>query len=138
MNIVYITFTGADDKTEPFELDSLSKRNRNIEWAILISDKNAGTSRYPTKKWREHFYAASPDSQKAAHLCGKDILTRLVNHDDDLINELKYYRRVQLNFNATHLDANLLDRLILNVNSRVYLRHDGQPIEQTSRAIPVL
>jgi len=125
MKISYLTLTGADDKIDPLALAKLSDQYPFIEWAILISDQREGTSRYPTKEWRNEFYKALPNSNKAAHLCGKEVLSRLVAEDAQLTAELNEYQRVQLNFNAKHMDESILKGLIRCTASGIYHHNSG-------------
>lgn len=104
MKILYLTLTGADDLVNPQELGIISEQFPFVEWAILFSDDREGNPRYPTKQWREEFYKVVPECNRSAHLCGKEVLIRLVEQDAALLNELKEYQRIQLNFNATRLD----------------------------------
>lgn len=125
MNIKYLTLTGADDSTDPLALAALSKQFPFVEWAILISEQREGTARYPTREWREAFHLASPDSNTAAHLCGKEVLRRLASEDTELAEELKHYQRIQLNFNAMHTDEQLLEKLIQCTTSGFYTHKTG-------------
>lgn len=125
MKLLTLTLTGADDKVNPVELAKLSQEYPFIEWAILLSDQREGTLRYPSKEWRTEFYKASPDSNKAAHLCGKEVLARLVAQDSELVTELKEYKRIQLNFNATRLDESELYELERCVKSGIYAHKSG-------------
>lgn len=125
MKILYLTLTGADDKVDPLELAKLSKQYPFIEWAILLSDQREGTSRYPTKEWRNEFYKASPNSNKAAHLCGKEVLARLIAEDIQLAEELREYQRIQLNFNAKRMDESILKGLIDITKSGFYKHKAG-------------
>lgn len=129
MKIILLTLTGADDKTDQNELTKLSEKFPFIEWAILFSDEREGTARYPTKEWREAFYKAAPNCNRSAHLCGKEVLSRLVAQDAALLNELKEYQRIQLNFNATRLDPELLEGLIKVVNSGIGTSKSGKLIK---------
>lgn len=129
MKILYLTLTGADDPVDPKELRKLSEQFPFIEWAILFSDDREGTTRYPTKQWREDFYKAVPECNRSAHLCGKEVLGRLVAQDAALLDELKEYQRIQLNFNATRLDPELLKGLIKVVNSGICTNKSGNLIK---------
>lgn len=128
MNILYLTLTGADDLVNQKELGKISKQFPFVEWAILFSDDREGTDRYPTKQWREDFYKAVPECNRSAHLCGKEVLGRLVAQDAALLDELKEYQRIQLNFNATRLDPKLLEGLIKLVNSGICTNKSGKLI----------
>ena len=125
MIIKYLTLTGADDNIDPVELAKLSKQFPFLEWAILISEQREGTSRYPTKAWRQEFNKVCKDTHKAAHLCGKEILRRFAAEDVELASELKDYQRVQLNFNAKHTEENLLEDMLKCTTSGFYTHKTG-------------
>lgn len=125
MKITALTLTGADDSVDPLELAKLSQSCPLIEWAILFSGEREGTSRYPSKEWRKEFYNASPHANKAAHLCGKEMLGMLVNEDVQLVEEMKEYERIQLNFNAKRMDGFLLQGLIDTVGKGIYFHKTG-------------
>jgi len=133
MNIQYLTLTGADDNTDPVELVKLSQQYPWIEWAILISAEREGTSRFPTRQWRQEFHKVSHICNKSAHLCGKEILTRFSEEDNALGTEMKDYQRIQFNFNAKHTDAPLLDKLVQATTSGFYAQHKGEPIKFISQ-----
>lgn len=129
MNIQYLTLTGADDSIDPVELVKLSKQYPYIEWAILISAEREGTSRFPTRQWRHEFHKLSQYTNKSAHLCGREVLTRLSEEDGELGIEMKDYQRIQLNFNAKHTSEQLLGKLIQATTSGFYTQHSGQRIK---------
>ena len=66
-----VTITGADDRVNPLTLVALSEEFPFVEWGILLSDRRAGTSRYPSAPWVERLVNMA-DGQMAlsAHLCG--------------------------------------------------------------------
>jgi hypothetical protein len=70
----FITFTGADDKTNIVEMMTLSSQYP-IEWGILFSPKRQGTGRYPSLEFVKDLIAmhwCRRPLHMAAHLCGAD------------------------------------------------------------------
>ena len=73
MRIDRVTMTGADDRTDPLALLDLSRRYPFVEWGILLSERRAGTARYPGPDWVRELLGISPyqeGARFAAHLCG--------------------------------------------------------------------
>jgi len=73
MNIKTITFTGADDSTDPKWLAALSTLHPSVEWGILFSRAHQGAARYPSPVWIDKLEAvkiANPRLRLSAHLCG--------------------------------------------------------------------
>lgn len=129
MKLSHLTFTGADNAVNPVALEEISIKHRLVEWAILFSDKLVGSERYPSHAWRDEFYRKSPTSNKAAHLCGGNLLRRFVDFEPSLMNELANYKRVQLNFNAERHELLFVIKLISAVDSKRYKHHSGAPIQ---------
>lgn len=93
-----VTFTGADDTTDPAALTALAQRHPWIEFAVLISPSQQGSGRYPSPAWRAGFYRSGvPYLQRALHLCGRAVDLFLAG-DDSLCREIDQVHRVQLNF----------------------------------------
>jgi hypothetical protein len=66
----FITFTGADDQTDLADLYTLARDYRfRVEFAVLLSEKRAGSPRYPSAEWLGQFKCWDL-GRKAAHLCG--------------------------------------------------------------------
>lgn len=98
-----VTFTGADDTTDPAALAVLARRHPWIEFAVLISPSQQGSGRYPSRSWRDGFYRSGvPYLQRALHLCGR-ALDLFLAGDDSLCREIDQVHRVQLNFVAERL-----------------------------------
>lgn len=129
MNLTRVSITGADDKTNPEKLLELSQQYPFVEWAILFSENKEGTQRYPSKAWREQFYAVAPNVQRAAHLCGAPKLKAFGDVDSALKEELSHYQRLQLNFNSKHLKPVIFDALVQQVKAKTFTYKDGTPIE---------
>lgn len=71
MNINKITFTGADNNTNPEDLFKFSEEYPLVEWAILFSKNKSGVERYPDAKWVKSLLENAPNINLAAHLCGQ-------------------------------------------------------------------
>lgn len=98
-----VTFTGADDTTDPAALAQLAKRYPWIEFAVLCSPSQQGTGRYPSRAWRKRFYgSAVPVSQRALHLCGRSV-PAFLDDEDEVCREIDHVNRVQLNFTVDKL-----------------------------------
>lgn len=67
-----VTFTGADDETDIWEMQDISAEFPHVEWGILIgNDDRTGGPRYPTLSWRVEFALAIPKNNISIHACGK-------------------------------------------------------------------
>lgn len=64
----FITFTGADDETDPGAMEALAVR-WPVEFGILMSFDRLGTPRYPSLSTIARFNVSS--YQKSAHICGE-------------------------------------------------------------------
>jgi hypothetical protein len=100
MKIAKIVFTGADDKTDPAQLRSISDDFPQVEWGILFS-KNKGHARYPKWNWVEALIRDHLGMPLAAHLCGqyvRDLLSGNFQIMDQSWAEA--FRRFQVNFHG--------------------------------------
>lgn len=104
MNLTRVTFTGADDNTDPQALVDLSAKYPFIEWGILISKTSAGKPRYPSFQWLDELSVFNRIHQinLSCHLCGRwlrDILTTEDRYDFDqnFGPYLHIFKRMQLN-----------------------------------------
>lgn len=129
MHLTHITFTGADDSVDPSQLAALSKRFPLIEWGILFSLEREGSPRYPSAAWRRDFYRAVPSIRRAAHLCGVAMLNQLAEKAPALRQELEYFQRVQLNFNAQRLPPATLEGLVTEWRTGQLRSSSGSYIE---------
>lgn len=111
MKINKITFTGADDQTNITKLISLSQKNPLIEWGILCSMTRQGYSRYPTKKWIKELIVHN-DLNLSAHLCGKFSIDIIENKKYDILDQLEYFKRIQINYNFNNKNNHYIDELI--------------------------
>ncbi len=105
-----VTITGADDSVKPEELVKLSQEFPFVEWGILLSEKQEGSKRFPSRNWK-HALADLVDDhglnepvQLSGHLCGKwcrALAVGNITFPDMPI--LSYMKRLQLNFHAETL-----------------------------------
>lgn len=67
-----VTITGADDNTPMQALFDLSAEFPFVEWGILVSKRQIGTSRFPSADWCTRFALASADKpvRVSMHVCG--------------------------------------------------------------------
>lgn len=110
MNLRYISLTGADDQVNISHLESFSKRYPLFECAILMFPERDSLARNPSKAWREKFYQSTVKN-RAIHLCGSAI-NKLANEDQELLGELQYVGRVQINLKPQWASVELVQQLI--------------------------
>lgn len=96
-----MTITGADNSIKPQELCELTYRFPFVEWGILVSKKQYGNNRFPSKDWiKKLVYEVHESTQLSCHLCGqfvKDILIGKDNAQQDLGELWNFFNRVQIN-----------------------------------------
>lgn len=68
-----VTITGADDKTSIADILELSAEFSFVEWGILVSHRQEGTYRFPSRDWIDRFKEAAFNAklQVSTHLCGR-------------------------------------------------------------------
>ncbi len=104
-----VTITGADDTIKPGQIIQLSKKYPFVEWGILLSRKQEGSSRFPSRKWKEMLYmlylievGKGSNIKLSAHLCGSYVRD-ITNGLWTIFNKEKFhhiFNRFQLNFHA--------------------------------------
>lgn len=100
-----VTFTGADDRTNPASLVELSGLYPWIEWGILIGTRQ-GVSRMPSKEWISAILAAKNaaghEVNLSLHVCGNPL--RAIADGRTIIGEgggdIIGFDRVQLNWHG--------------------------------------
>ena len=118
-----VTFTGADDKTDPMKLIEISKAYPFVEWGILFPSH--GFSRFPSESWVKELVDLSkqewPIINLSAHLC--EPWVEDVIKDGDHLGFIQDYlgkevfdsfNRVQFNFHGMPyqlLDTKLSEKL---------------------------
>jgi hypothetical protein len=92
----FITFTGADDRTDVSHMAALSAQYP-IEWGILLSRKRQGhDNRYPGGEAQSRLLWSG--LRMSAHICGsyaQDIMDGTSFHDIPV--DLGYFKRAQIN-----------------------------------------
>jgi hypothetical protein len=86
--ITKVTVTGADDKTNPNDLIELAKKYPFVEFGILLSKRQEGCKRFPSRDWINNFESLTQkfylDNNKiiqcAGHLCGSWVTQLLVGN----------------------------------------------------------
>jgi hypothetical protein len=80
MNCETVTITGADDMTDMYELVDLSAEFPFVEWGILVSARNEGRQRFPSRHWIELFsgQVRRHGMKVATHICGEWVRELLV------------------------------------------------------------
>jgi len=111
MNINLVTFTGADDGSNPKNLFKLSKQFPFIEWGILLSQRAEGNKRFPSKEWQnqlcelinQNSITKQSPLNLSGHLCGKwvrDICAGSWEFLNEIPEISRHFQRFQLNFHA--------------------------------------
>ena len=101
MKLHTVTITGADDSTDIQELVDLSAEFPFVEWGILVSKKEEGNYRFPSRKWIDSFGKAVADHKLkvAMHLCGRWSRDFCVGNLDfsELPSVSTFSQRIQIN-----------------------------------------
>jgi hypothetical protein len=91
----FITFTGADDRTDVDGMIELSA-HYPIEWGILFSPSQQGRSqRFPSGQAQSRFLWSGLDL--AAHLCGAHSRNIMDGRDIESPVDLGIFKRIQIN-----------------------------------------
>lgn len=95
-----VTITGADDSIDPAELVKLSQEFPFVEWAILISRKQIGTSRFPSLEWLHKLHSMGDGLRLSMHLCGsfvRDFMKGNMAFEEETQMFNSMFRRIQIN-----------------------------------------
>jgi protein gp37 len=122
----FITFTGVDDCTDPYEMAALADQYP-IEWGILFSPKRQGQGgRYPALSTVEWLFNELP-LRYAAHLCGGDarevIETGQSRHESLL---RRFCSRAQINTADQGVQPSLIGRWATTCELRAILQSRGE------------
>lgn len=103
--IRFVTVTGADDSIRPEELVSVAKDYPFVEFGILLSKKQQGTKRFPSRNWLDELYILwrNENLLLSGHLCGKwvrDLCLGTPSFFEEFGYTWKMFERFQLNFHA--------------------------------------
>jgi phosphoribosylanthranilate isomerase len=131
MKLTKVTITGADDSTSVESLISLSTDFPFVEWGILVSKKQEGSYRFPSRAWIDEYSAAAEKHRfnTSMHVCGRwvrDMFVGILDWDE-LPSCLNVCQRVQIN---THAEPHLatpgfLDRLEAQREKQFIFQIDG-------------
>ena len=75
-----VTITGADDGTDVNWMVALSKAYPFVEWGVLCSASQEGSSRFPSRAWVNRLLNApgAGELQLSTHLCGRWVRELLI------------------------------------------------------------
>lgn len=112
MKVKYVSMAGADDRTKPIDLISITKDFPYVEWAILAKEgpnpgfgKSGGHfvgNRYPSIGWTEYMFQEFMDRPQvkrnlSKHLCG-EIVRNICKGFLHCVPSRPLFNRIQLNF----------------------------------------
>tara|TARA_R110000765_G_scaffold85560_1_gene164983 strand:- start:967 stop:1728 length:762 start_codon:yes stop_codon:yes gene_type:complete len=131
-----VTFTGADDKTDPMELIKISIDYPFVEWGILFPSHNF--SRFPSETWVKQLVALSkkhwPLINLSAHFCEPWVEDIIKDADhlwfiQDYLGKDTFdaFKRIQLNFHGMPyqlMDSNLSEKLSKFPNKQFIFQSD--------------
>jgi len=99
-----VTITGADDQTSIDEIAKISKEYPWVEWGILVSRRQEGTARFPSRKWVSDFAVRARDERwnVSTHVCGEWVRRMFTGTLDwmELPDVIQITRRIQINTHA--------------------------------------
>jgi hypothetical protein len=118
----FITFTGADDDTDPAELVKLAD-DYPVEFGLLFSPKRQGIEpRYP-KLTTIAWLTEELPLRFAAHLCGQDARDWL--YEDRCEHDLRGFQRVQINTADPNIQPSMIGNQAAKRNLRAILQCRG-------------
>jgi hypothetical protein len=118
----FITFTGADDDTDPTGLVMLAE-DYPVEYGLLFSPTHQGARpRYP-KLSTIHWLSEELPLRWSAHLCGGD--ARAWMHDDHCDHDLRAFERVQINTADLKVQPTMVGNQAAKRNLRAILQCRG-------------
>ncbi|NJL77371.1 MAG: hypothetical protein HC892_22405 [Saprospiraceae bacterium] len=85
--ITKVTITGADDSISPAALIPLTEKYPFVEWGILVSRRNFGSNRFPSKNWLALLEKDHPEIKLSCHFCG-DYVREILLGNYEPIKEL--------------------------------------------------
>ena len=124
MNIRVVTVTGADDSIRPEELVPIAKEYPYVEFGILLSKKQQGKKRYPSRDWWEELYILWRNEKivLSGHLCGewvRKLCLGVPSFFEEFGYTWKMFSRFQVNF---HAEPHAVDSQKFSDLIRRYLR----------------
>jgi hypothetical protein len=126
-----VTITGADDGTQIEDMMALSTEFPFVEWGILVSRSQEGSSRFPSREWIKDLTATSRavSMNISTHVCGRwvrEMFTGSLNWDD-VPEIVSVSQRVQINTHAEpHVSTmGLVASLLLQPGKQFVFQWDG-------------
>ena len=118
-----VTVTGADDSIRPEELIPIAKDYPFVEFGILLSKKQQGNKRFPSRNWWEELYILWRNEKLvlSGHLCGewvRKLCIGVPSFFEEFGYTWKMFSRFQLNF---HAEPHLVNDKKLSELIRQYL-----------------
>lgn len=103
--IKIVTVTGADDSVRPEELIPIAEQYPFVEFGILLSKKQQGGIRFPSRAWLEELYILWRQKKLAlsGHICGswvRELCFGKPSFFEDFGYIWQMFGRFQLNFHA--------------------------------------
>jgi hypothetical protein len=98
-----VTITGADDRTPISALVDLTAEFPFVEWGILVSMRQEGGVRFPSRDWQRRFATAIGDKAVSMHVCGewtRQLLRGRLDWNDLPADTRIVADRVQINTHA--------------------------------------
>lgn len=125
MKPAFITFTGADDETDPAGMVRLAD-DYPIEWGLLFSPKRQGIEpRYPSMRTIEWLVGELP-LRWSAHLCGADARSVIYageSQHEKLLDH--YFERSQINTADPNVQPTVIGNWAAKLNLRAILQCRG-------------
>ncbi|OIO50529.1 MAG: hypothetical protein AUJ36_00080 [Parcubacteria group bacterium CG1_02_41_26] len=102
-----VTVTGVDDSVRPEELIPIAERYPFVEFGVLLSQKQQGGHRFPSRNWLAELYILWRQEKErvtlSGHLCGEwvqDLCLGEPSFFKDFGYTWEMFKRFQLNFHA--------------------------------------
>jgi hypothetical protein len=129
MHLNKVTITGADDSTSIPQLIDLSEEFPFVEWGILVSRRQEGSYRFPSREWMGRLTDVSDRLQLSMHICGGWVRQIFVGelHWSDLPDLLHCCQRLQINTHAERHASTvaLLSQLESQKDKQIIFQWDG-------------
>ncbi len=124
-----VTITGADDSTSIPQLVELSQEFPFVEWGILVSRRQEGSPRFPSREWIDELMAVAHGMKLSMHVCGAWVRQVFVGELrwEDLPSCFPVVDRIQINTHAERHASTVafLDKLAERPNVQFIFQWDG-------------
>ena len=128
MNLRFISLTGADDRTNIKDLESLSDLYPLFECALLIFPEALSINRNPSVEWRKYLYNSGVKN-RAIHLCGTSI-DKFALQDKTIMQDIENVQRVQINLQPRWASEKLYEQLVKVVEKNSHIEFITQHNEK--------